>query len=130
MNLKFYIDEDVAKQTVQFLQNDGFQAVYARDLSHMWPDYKHLVYAAENGYAILTANKNDFRMLHHLWILLEQKKYLTLSHLGILTAKTQLRPQSWLMFVKLLVSSGENISNGCYVWDNDTQMWEKERPIN
>ena len=123
---KFYVEEEVARQTVDVLRGAGFDAVYARDLSHYaWSDPRHLVYAVENGYTVVTANKNDFLSLHELWTLLEQKRYLPLSHVGILTARKQLRPRLWLGFIQRLVSSGESLTSALFVWDEATQSWQK-----
>ena len=107
MTLKFYVDECVPPRTATDLRGKGFDAVWAGHVSHRgWADADHLVYAFENGYTVITENRNDYQMLHRLWILLLQKGYIGRSHLGVLTATRQLRPPSWITFVQQLVSAG------------------------
>jgi predicted nuclease of predicted toxin-antitoxin system len=126
MNPKFYIDECVAPKTATELRTKGFDAVWAGHVSHRgWDDPDHLVYAFENGYTVITENKNDFQMLHRLWTLLLQKNYIGVSHLGILTATTQLRPLSWITFIHQLISAKEILTCAFFVWDDATQGWQR-----
>ena len=126
MNPKFYVDECVPPGTVTALRKKGFDAVWVGDVSHRgWDDPDHLVYAFENGYTVITENKNDYQMLHRLWTLLLQKNYIGVSHLGILTATKQLRPLSWITFVQQLISAKEPLNSAFFVWDDATQGWQK-----
>ena len=123
---KFYVDECVPLGTVTALQNEGFDAVWVGHVSHLgWNDPRHLVYALENGYTIITENRDDYKLLHQLWTLLLQKNYISVSHLGILTATKQIRPPSWVTFVQQLISAQETLTSAFFVWDDDTQVWEK-----
>lgn len=126
MDPKFYVDECVAPATVTALRRKGFDAVWAGHVSHLgWDDPDHLVYAFENGYTVITDNRNDYRLLHRLWTLLLQKNYISMSHLGILTATRQLRPLSWITFVQQLISAKETLTSAFFVWDDATQGWQK-----
>lgn len=123
---KFYLDECVPPGTVTALRKKGFDAVWVGDVSHRgWDDPDHLVYAFENGYTVITENRNDYKLLHRLWTLLLQKHYISVSHLGILTATKHIRPPSWVTFVQQLISAKETLTSAFFVWDDDTQVWEK-----
>ena len=126
MALKFYVDECVPPKTATALRKKGFDAVWAGHVSHRgWDDPSHLVYAFENGYTIITDDKNDYQLLHQLWTLLLQKNYISVYHLGILTATKQLRPLSWITFVQQLISAKETLTSAFFVWDDATQGWQK-----
>ncbi len=126
MDPKFYVDECVPPSTATELRRMGFDAVWAGHVSHRgWDDPGHLVYAFENGYTVITDNRNDYRLLHRLWTLLLQKNYIGMSHLGILTATRQLRPPSWIIFVQQLISAKETLTSAFFVWDDANQSWQK-----
>lgn len=126
MNPKFYLDQCVPARTVNLLRSAGFDAVWAGHISNRgWDDPDHLVFAYENGYTLITENREHFRLLHRLWTLLVDKHYISISHLGILTATASLRPTSWLGFVQRLVSSEESLSSTFFIWDDAIQSWQK-----
>jgi len=126
MHPKFYVDECVPPGTATALRKSGFDAVWAGHVSHRgWDDPNHLVCAFENGYTVITENRNDYRLLHGLWTLLLQKNYVAKSHLGILTATEQLRPPSWVTFVQRLISARETLASAFLIWDDATQHWQK-----
>ena len=126
MTPKFYVDECVPPKTATLLRRAGFDAVWAGHVSHRgWDDPGHLVYAYENGYTLVTEDRNDFQTLHRLWTLLTTKGYMSISHLGILTSTMSIRPTSWMAFIQRLVASGESLSSAFFIWDDATKGWQK-----
>lgn len=60
-----YLDEDVDVLLADLLRSRGFQALTARDAEQLHrSDADQLAFAAANGMAILTHNRDDFVALH------------------------------------------------------------------
>jgi len=59
-----YLDEDVHVLVADLLQARGFQATTAREVGKLTvPDQEQLAYAASQGMAIVTHNRDDFELL-------------------------------------------------------------------
>ncbi|HEY1014435.1 MAG TPA: DUF5615 family PIN-like protein [Herpetosiphonaceae bacterium] len=57
-----YLDEDVDVLIAELLRRQGFAATTTQEAGHSeWSDDEQLAYAAANGMAILTHNRNDFQ---------------------------------------------------------------------
>ena len=61
--------QDVDVNFAVRLRGYGYDVVTTRDVGNLGnPDEKQLEYAANNGRAIVTHNRRDFRRLHRDWI--------------------------------------------------------------
>jgi predicted nuclease of predicted toxin-antitoxin system len=60
-----YGDEDISPRLVQLLAAEGCYTTCARDRGRLrLPDHQHLAYAASQGMALLTFNREHFEELH------------------------------------------------------------------
>jgi hypothetical protein len=60
-----YLDEDVSVLVADLLRARGFRTVTTRDTGHLGQtDAEQLRYAARQGMAVLTHNREDFEALH------------------------------------------------------------------
>lgn len=67
-SIGLYLDEDVALVIARLLQGYGFTATTTRDAGNLGrSDEAQLTYAAMQGVALLTHNRNDFLLLHRDW---------------------------------------------------------------
>jgi hypothetical protein len=64
-----YLDDcSDADQLVALAANAGFQVHTPRsENTQGWDDDKHLEFAAQRGFAVLTYNVKDFKLLHEEW---------------------------------------------------------------
>jgi predicted nuclease of predicted toxin-antitoxin system len=75
--LRFYTDTHVDKQVAIQLRLQGIEVVRCQEIGMAnAEDENHLIYAVENGFALITKDA-DFRDLHYHW--LNEEK----SHCGI-----------------------------------------------
>jgi hypothetical protein len=80
-----YIDEDVSELLAPYLRSLGYDAVNVRQLhQRRLPDYRHLLYAAQEKRIRVTHNGRDFRDLHGAWILWSEAWQAGAEHAGIL----------------------------------------------
>lgn len=87
MAFPLYFDDDVESRALAAaLRSLGFDVERASDVGMRGrPDPEHLEHASEHGRAVFTANRGDFRRIHHQWtdegrhhagiIILTQQRY-------------------------------------------------------
>jgi hypothetical protein len=69
MSLTIYLDDCVDDNLlIAALQKEGFKVLSPRGVGTAgWSDEAHLEFCAQQGFAILTANADDFHDLHEEW---------------------------------------------------------------
>lgn len=70
MSLTFYFDDNIAtKPVILALRAAGIGTMTADEAGNRGaPDQQHLRYAAEQGFALVTADEGDFSALHWAWV--------------------------------------------------------------
>ena len=64
-----YIDEDLSDDLPSALRALGYDAVHAREAGNERQiNPRQLAFAARHGRLLVTANAQDFRMLHEAWV--------------------------------------------------------------
>ena len=59
--MKFYLDEDISPKIAEILRNNGVDAVSAHEAGMLEAsDEEQLTYAASDGRAMVTRNRDDF----------------------------------------------------------------------
>lgn len=95
--VSLYLDEDVTNQLVPLLQQRGFDVVSVIDLGRAGlTDEEQLIFATEQGRAILTYNIADFARLARSWQAMGR------PHAGILVSEQFSNRQLGELFRRLL----------------------------
>jgi hypothetical protein len=83
----FYIDENVSYLLDDFLRGYGHTVISTHDEGREGsPDPHQLFYATERGWALITHNAGDFRLLHDAWHFWTYRWQLPYRHAGIIIA--------------------------------------------
>jgi Domain of unknown function (DUF5615) len=85
--LRFYLDEDLSNDLAPALRALGFDVVHTRQLALTGQiDPRQLAFAVLERRTLVTANLDDFRMLHEAWLVWSAIEYGAAqgSHPGII----------------------------------------------
>jgi hypothetical protein len=80
----FYLDEDLPLRLARLLIDRGHFAVTTDDERRKGaPDARQLMYAAEQGWTLLTHNGDHYRLLHDAWLTWTHVWHIERRHAGI-----------------------------------------------
>jgi hypothetical protein len=120
MKRAFYLDENFPVEVASHLRQHGHIATTAIEESRQGvSDPFQLLYAAERGWALVTHNRDDFRMLHEAWLLWSRRWGVQERHAGILVLRVPARRavSDIVDALKTLADDSDSSFDGMlYVW--------------
>lgn len=116
----FYIDENMTLELGPALRQYGHSVTSTAEERRLGaPDPHQLLHAAARGWAIITHNRNDFRLLHTAWLLWTNEWQIAPQHAGILIVE-QVRRQPVSDLAQpihdLVTNRDTTLANALYDW--------------
>lgn len=111
-----YLDEAVRLDLAATLQAMGYEVhttLWENRLSTLDPD--QLLYAVERGWAFVTHNREDYKLLHRAWTLWGVQP----PHAGILVLEQLAAPQPLATAIDELLRTSPTLTHTLYLW------WER-----
>lgn len=130
---QLYLDEDVPVTVATLLAAAGHPARTAVAVGRLgrW-DAEQLLYAAEQGWTIVTHNRRDYHALHEAWLTWSPRWRVPRPHAGILILDQGERLTAGDYAAALLALLGGNappLANRAYDWfARGGGRWERWRP--
>lgn len=124
---ELYLDSDVSVHIAPLLVSGGHPTRTARDEGRLAAtDYEQLAYAAQRGWAIITHNKKDDRLLHGARQYWGRIWGAWRPHAGIVILE-QVSPEQLARALLILLEPGVQLSNKVHEWTR-AQGWSPSRP--
>lgn len=120
-------DENVPGPVVRFLHARGHRLHLPQEFGlNGSPDAAILAFAATNGMVLITENRNDFRRLHSIWMILLEWGLRPAPHHGVLSAMKQ-EPGTlrWANALDGKLRSGSFLGE-MHWWHNTYDTWHIE----
>lgn len=124
-----YLDEDVKRAVADLLLAPDRLVHTAREEGRLGAsDPYQLLYAAEQGWIIVTCNRGDYHLLHEAWLLWSYRWGIRRDHPGIL-ALDQGQPAGLMAAaIEQALASGGVLMNAMYDWTARDGQWRRYRP--
>ncbi|HSH81564.1 MAG TPA: DUF5615 family PIN-like protein [Herpetosiphonaceae bacterium] len=114
---EFYTDHNVAISVAAELRALGHGAHTARDRGlEAAGDDEHLLVAAEQGWILITHNRQHFRLLHAAWRRWTTAWYVSSRHAGILLLEQGIPPAQLAWEIHHFIPPNQPLSNTLYEW--------------
>lgn len=129
----FYLDSDVSQEVARFLQDAGHEASTARSIGlGTATDDEQLMRAAEEGWILVTHNREDYKLLHGAWLRWSRAWQITPEHAGILVIPQPpaLPYDRAARELAAFVRSGHPLTNALYLRHRPgvRPAWERWQP--
>lgn len=124
-----YLDEGVKDEIVHLLVAPERSSRTARDERRLRAsDAFQLIYAAEQGWTIITCNRDDYHLLHDAWLLWSHRWGMTRMHAGIL-ALDQGHPTTVMVeAINSLLEIAPPLVNAMFDWTARDGLWRQYQP--
>lgn len=117
----FYLDHCVSLAVAPTLRLMGHRATTARDQNRTTDsDDRHLLFAAENHWIVVSHNGDDFILLHQAWRRWSEAWGIQPMHSGILIVPP-LDEQAIAWQLNEIAQFGYPLRNELYEWDPNTR---------
>lgn len=119
----FYLDNDVATRVADELRTLGHHAVTTRSLHRGHTrDEQQLLFAAQQGWIVVTHNAKDFILLHDAWQLWANAWQVPAQHAGIMIPPHGSTWPATKIALELhrLLQIGQMITNQLFEWYQTT----------
>ncbi len=124
-----YLDEDVKYEIAHLLVASDRSLRTARDEGRLGAsDPFQLIYAAEQGWTVVTCNRNDYHLLHDAWLLWSHRWAVTQVHAGIL-ALDQGHPTTVMVeAISDFLRTAPSLVNAMFDWTARDGLWKPYQP--
>lgn len=119
-----YLDEDVSHHIGALLEIAGhtIYTTYQQRRVETW-DGDQLLYAAANGWTIVSHNRRDFELLHDAWLRWTDAWNVSNHHPGILIISQRISHHDNAAVIESLLSVGPNRENQMLGYDVVSHAW-------
>lgn len=123
-----YFDHNVAYEIAALLRTLGYIVVVAGEIrSARRTDEWHMLYAAEQGYTLVTHNIKDFELLHDAWLRWSRAWEVQPDHAGILIIPDKWSDEFAAEQLDRFLRRGLDFTNALHRWRASTG-WQS-RPL-
>ncbi len=124
-----YLDEDVKREVVDLLVAPDLSIRTTRSERRLSAsDPFQLVYAAEQGWVVVTCNRDDYRLLHDAWLLWSHRWNVTMQHAGILALDQGHPAPVMAAAISGFLATDPELANAMYDWTARDGVWRPYRP--
>ncbi len=123
-------DQNVSHVTAKLLRESGYAVTTADDAElAAATDERHLLFAAQQQWLLVTHNRKDFQLLHDAWVLWSRAWGITPEHPGILVPTDRWPPErAWREIAAFL--AGETIlTNTLHAWKASADWQRRPAPM-
>jgi hypothetical protein len=121
-----YLDEDVAHQLGSRLRIAGHTVHTTHQHGRTeTSDGNQLLFAAANGWTIITHNRKDFELLHDAWLRWTSSWNLRNIHHGILIISQRMALEDNATAINTLLPEYPNPDNQLFGYDIATHSWRR-----
>lgn len=124
-----YLDEDVKHEVVDLLVAPHLFVRTARNERRLRAsDPSQLIYAAEQGWIVVTCNRNDYHLLHDAWLLWSHRWGVAPKHAGILALDQGYPAPVLAAAITAFLATDPDLINAMYDWRARDGIWREYQP--
>jgi hypothetical protein len=124
-----YLDEGVKHEVVDLLVAPDLFVRTARNERRLSAnDPFQLVYAAEQGWIVVTCNRGDHHLLHDAWLLWSHRWGVAPKHAGILALDQGYPAPVMAAAIAMLLTIAPDLTNTMFDWTAMDGAWREYYP--